>query len=310
MFAFENQRFSGMNILIVDDKPENIQIIGHILKQGGLNISVAPNAEIADKIISKAKPDLILLDVVMPGMDGYQFCEKLKENVQTKDIPVIFISIRDDIGDLIKGFEVGGVDYIEKPFQELEVLVRVKNQLSIIYSDREKDKLIKKLDSLSRIDLEMEIPNRKGITDFLKKNQSRFERFGQGFSIILGDIDYLNKINNEYGHETGDYVLRKVVKIIKQEIREADFLGRWGEDEFLLFLPETNLEGGTKVAELMRKSIQNEKYEINNQAVSVTMSFGVSCHSGNNMKLDELLTTAEKHLYLAKERGRDQVVYI
>lgn len=305
---FESQIFSGMSVLIVDDTPENIHIVGHFLKQAGLIISVAPNAEIAEQLIGKVKPDLILLDVMMPGIDGFQLCEKLKADDQTKDIPIIFITIKSDIDDLLRGFEVGGVDYIEKPFQELEVLVRTKNQLSIIKLNREKKELLEKLDSLSRIDLQLGISNRRDLNEILKKSQSRFERFGQGFSVIVGDIDCFKEINDQVGYDEGDCVLKKITETLKKGIREADFLGRWGEDEFLIVLPETPLEGATKVAESTRKSIQDEKFEINGQSVSVTISFGVSCQSGKGMKLDELLKTAHESLHLAKERGKNQVV--
>lgn len=305
---FESQNLSGMSILIVDDTQENIQIVGHFLKQAGLNISIAPNAEIAGQLIGKVKPDLILLDVMMPGIDGFQFCEKLKADDKTKDIPIIFITIKSDIKDLLRGFEVGGVDYIEKPFQELEVLVRTKNQLSIIKLNREKKELIEKLDSLSRIDLQLEISNRRDMNEILKKNQSRFERFGQGFSVIVGDIDCFKEINDQVGHDEGDCILKRITEIFKKGIREADFLGRWGEDEFLIVLPETPIEGATKVAESTRKSIQDENFNINGQTVSVTLSFGVSCQSGKGMKLDELLKTTNANLQLAKERGKNQVI--
>jgi len=305
---FESQNFSGMSVLIVDDTPENISIVGHFMKQAGLNISVAPNAEIAGQLVGKVKPDLILLDVMLPGIDGFQFCEKLKADDQTKDIPVIFITIKSDIEDLIKGFEVGGVDYIAKPFQELEVLVRTKNQLSIIKLNREKKELIKTLDSLSRIDLQLGISNRRDMNEILKKSQSRFERFGQGFSVIVGDIDSFEKINDQGGYDEGDCVLMKITESLKKGLREADFFGRWGEDEFLIVLPETPIEGAIKVAESTRKSIQDEKFKINGQTVSVTISFGVSCQSRKGMKLDELLKTAIASLHLAKERGKNQVV--
>jgi diguanylate cyclase (GGDEF)-like protein len=306
--GFESQDFSGMSVMIIDDRPENIQIVGHFLKQAGLNISVAPNAEVAEQLLAKVKPDLILLDVMLPGIDGFQFCEKLKTDDQTKDIPIIFITIKSDIHDLIRGFEVGGIDYIEKPFQELEVLVRTKNQLSKIKLNKEKKELIKKLDSISRIDLQLGISNRRDIIEILKKSQSRVERFGQGFSVIVGDIDNFKKINDQGGQEEGDGVLKKITETLKKKLREADYLGRWGEDEFLIVLPETPIEGAANVAESIRKSIQGEKFEVAGKAVSLTISFGVSCQFGKGMTLDELLKTANANLHLAKEGGKNQVV--
>ena len=143
MIDFKKDNLSGMKILIVDDTPENIDILGHFFKQAGLNISVAPNGIKALEIIAQQKPDLILLDIMMPNMDGYEVCRKLKEQEDTKDIPVIFITALSDTKNIVKGFEVGGVDYIVKPFEEMEVLARIKTQLSIQRLNREATSLSK-----------------------------------------------------------------------------------------------------------------------------------------------------------------------
>ena len=241
MLDFNAEDLSGMKVLIVDDTPQNIDILGHILKQGGLNISVAPNAELAQKIISKDKPDLILLDIMMPGMDGYELCEKLKKNPETEDIPIIFVTAMAETEDLVKGFQLGGVDYIIKPFKDLEVLARIKTHLSLKKLLNEKSALIQKLDSLSRIDPLTGISNRRDILEVLNNEQSRYERYGKTYSVIMGDIDYFKKINDQYGHDTGDYILKGVANVLKNEIRKVDFIARWGGEEFLMVLPETNL---------------------------------------------------------------------
>jgi len=310
LLDFNAEDLSGMKVLIVDDTPQNIDILGHILKQGGLNISVAPNAELAQKIISKDKPDLILLDIMMPGMDGYELCEKLKKNPETEDIPIIFVTAMAETEDLVKGFQLGGVDYIIKPFKDLEVLARIKTHLSLKKLLNEKSALIQKLDSLSRIDPLTGISNRRDILEVLNNEQSRYERYGKTYSVIMGDIDYFKKINDQYGHDTGDYILKGVANVLKNEIRKVDFIARWGGEEFLMVLPETNLVGGANVAELMLKALRNENFEFNGNKISVTMSFGVNSHTGEGMMLEDLLKIADERLYKAKERGRNQVVSI
>lgn len=131
MIGFEEDSISGMKILVVDDVLDNLSILGHFLQKSGLNISVAQNGEKAFELVSKNKPDLVLLDIRMPGIDGYEVCKKLKGDVGTKDIPVIFITALAGTEDIIRGFNAGGVDYITKPFQEKEVVCRITTQLKL-----------------------------------------------------------------------------------------------------------------------------------------------------------------------------------
>lgn len=304
---FDKEKLSGMKILMVDDTPSNLDILGHILKQVGRNVSVAPNGTIALKIINKDKSDLVLLDIMMPDISGYDVCRKLKENDDTKDIPVIFITAMAQTEDLVEGFEVGGADYVVKPFEEREVLARIGPQLSLRKIAYEKEELIRKLDSLSRIDPLTKLSNRRDILEKMEYEQAKYERFGKGFSIIFGDIDYFKKINDQFGHDAGDCVLKEVADILKNSIRKVDFVARWGGEEFLAVLTETNFSGAARVAEKIRIAIENHKYDSDKNPGHVTMSFGVACHVGKEGKIDELIKTADKLLYKAKENGRNQV---
>ena len=138
---FDKEQRSGMKIFIVDDVPSNLDILGHILQRNGLKVSIAPTGEKALELVSLDKPDLILLDVRMPDMDGYEVCRKLKADVHSKDIPVIFITAMADTGDLVQGYKVGGVDYIAKPFHEEEVVCRITTQLKL---KRAQDEVIRR----------------------------------------------------------------------------------------------------------------------------------------------------------------------
>ncbi len=308
MASTEEEQFEGMKVLIVDDTPANIDILARFLKQNGLDLSIAPNGEIALKIIEKNKPDLILLDVMMPGIDGYQLCEKLKSNDQTKGIPIIFISAKSEVDDLVRGFDVGGVDYIVKPFQQKEVVARVKNQLITVKLMHEKNKLIEELDSISRIDPLTGVSNRRDMMEILENEQFRYERYEKVFCLLMFDIDFFKKVNDQYGHDMGDFVLKKVSGILKRKCRKVDFLARWGGEEFLIVLPETKLTGGEKAAESMRKAIESEKMKFNDHEISVTMSIGVACQSEKELKLEELLKVADERLYIAKDTGRNRVI--
>ena len=304
------EQFSGMKVLLVDDTPANLNILGHMLQIGGLVVSAVPSGEVALNVVSKSKPDLILLDIMMPEMDGYEVCEKLKENCETREIPVIFISAMSEVKDIVKGFKIGGVDYIVKPFREEEVLARVRSQLSIKKLFLEKNALIEKLDSLSRIDPLTGISNRRDMMEKLENEQSRFERYGKSFSVIMCDIDHFKKVNDQYGHDFGDYALKEVAKLLKEQIRELDKLSRWGGEEFFIVLPETNLVGAVNVAEKMRESIESYSFEFGGETLKISMSFGVSCHGNAGVKLDDLLKEADQFLYKAKNQGRNTVVSI
>lgn len=180
----EKKNFTGMKVLIVDDTPANIDILGHFLKQSGLDISIALNGEIAQKIISNNKPDLILLDVMMPGVDGYQLCEILKANDQTKNIPIIFITARFETKDIVKGFEVGGVDYIVKPFQEIEVLARIRSQLSIVKLVRELERSnrdLKEFTSIASHDLKEPLRKVINFGEFLKNKITNVDEEGHHY---------------------------------------------------------------------------------------------------------------------------------
>jgi diguanylate cyclase (GGDEF)-like protein len=308
MISFDKLELSGMKVLMVDDTPANLDVLGHIMKTEGLDLSVALSGEIALKIISKDKPDLILLDVMMPGINGFEVCDKLKGDDSTKDIPIIFITAKVETDDVIKGFDVGGVDYIIKPFNEKEVLARVGTQLSLRKMAKEKEALIKELDSLSRIDSLTKLSNRRDIFEKLEYEQAKFERYGKDFSIILGDIDYFKKINDQFGNDAGDYVLKEVSAIFKSSVRKVDNVSRWGGEEFLAVLAETNLSGSARVADKIRIAIEEHKYKFDKNLIPVTMSFGVACHAGKDGKIDGLIREADKLLYKAKEKGRNQVV--
>lgn len=308
MVNFDKGKLSGMKVLMVDDTPANLDILGHIMKMGGLDLSVAPNGEKALQIISKQQPDLILMDVMMPGMDGFEVCKQLKSDESTRDIPIIFVTARVETSDIVKGFTVGGVDYISKPFREEEVLARIGSQLSLRKLAYEKEELIKRLDSLSRIDPLTKLSNRRDIFEKLEYEQSKYERYGNEFSIIMCDIDYFKKINDQFGHDVGDHVLRDVAEILQNSVRKVDYIARWGGEEFLAVLTETSLLGAAQVAEKIRVSVEKHKYELDQDMDPVTMSFGVACHVGKDGTIDGLIKTADELLYKAKERGRNCVV--
>jgi two-component system, cell cycle response regulator len=223
----------SMTIMVVDDTQENILVLQQALASIGYNISVAFDGEMALNLIPKLKPDLILLDVMMPKVDGFEVCRRLKKDPELADIPIIFITAMGTTEDVLKGFEVGAVDYIMKPFNLKEVCARVKTHLILSAA-------IKKLIQDTETDSLTGLFNRRAFLKKIEEEAMRTKRSQKPFSILFSDIDFFKKINDTYGHAAGDDVLKKISTLLNTEKREVDQVARWGGEEFLILLPETD----------------------------------------------------------------------
>ncbi len=309
------------SIVIVDDSPDNLRLLVGILSERGYKVRPAPSGIRALATIQKDPPALILLDIMMPGMDGYEVCEQLKADKQTQDIPVIFLSALNEVFNKIKAFKVGAVDYITKPFQVEEVLARVNTHLVLRYQQNilalqnkelvEKNVLIteqaRKLELLATRDSLTGLSNRR---DFLAKamqEEKRFQRTQRPFGFILIDIDHFKKVNDTHGHECGDKVLVGVSQNLKTSLRAQDTLARWGGEEFVCLLPETELEGISHAAEKIRMEIEGYSHQCSNVSVSVTITLGVSVFDGTD-SIEGCIRSADDALYQGKKQGRNQIV--
>ncbi len=290
----------SMTIMIVDDTKDNINILRQFLAKFGFKTTVAFNGEMALDLIPKLKPDLILLDIMMPGIDGYEVCIRLKKDAELKNIPVIFITARGDTKDVVEGFEAGAVDFIMKPFRLEEVYARVKTHLTLSAA-------LKKLTLDNETDPLTGLFNRRAFLERLENEAIRFKRNQKPFSILFGDIDLFKKINDTYGHSAGDAILVNISSILNTEKREIDQVARWGGEEFLVLLPETNLKGAVLSGNKIRKSISAKPVIHEGQEIHVTMSFGVSEYNGET-PIEKTIDLADQRLYLAKNSGRNKVV--
>lgn len=311
-------------ILIVDDSRMNLKLLTDFLKEQ-YEIFTADNGNAALMVAEEALPDLILMDVIMPGMDGFTACSMLKNNPKTADIPVIFITAQNNAEDIVRGFNAGGVDYLTKPLNHLELNVRVKTHIELKKSREElmrytqqMEELIKEInqkneqlkeayDNISRAamtDLLTGLPNRRYMIEKIKDEMARFKRYGRVFSFILGDIDFFKKINDRFGHECGDYVLKAIAELMKSKLREQDIVCRWGGEEFLLLLPETDLNGALAIAERLRKGIEALKMVYEGSSVKVTITMGVAVFSKDS-GVDEAIKKADDALYIGKGKGRN-----
>ncbi len=290
----------SMTIMIVDDTQANVLVLQRALASIGYNISVAFDGEMALNLIPKLKPDLILLDVMMPKIDGIEVCRRLKKDEELMGIPIIFITAKGDVENILEGFEVGAVDYIMKPFNLKEVIARVKTHLVLSAA-------IKKLIQDSETDSLTGLFNRRTFLKKIENEAMRTKRNQKPFSILFGDIDFFKKINDTYGHAAGDDVLIKISKLLNTEKREIDQVARWGGEEFLILLPETDLKGAAQLGNKIREQVSANPFIFEDQKIPITMSFGVSKYSGDT-SIEKTIDQADQRLYLAKNSGINKVV--
>ena len=295
----ENKKNS---VLIVDDENSNIMALTHILSADYI-VYAAKNGQKAIEAAEKYLPDVILLDIIMPEMDGYDVITVLKENEKTLDIPVIFITGLSNVNDEEKGLVLGAADYISKPFSPAIVKLRVRNQIKMLNQ-------LRIIEQISMIDQLTSIANRRGFNVRMNMEWNRAIRVNTPISILIMDVDKFKVYNDTYGHQQGDVALQAVVKVVVQSInRPADFAARWGGEEFVILLPNTDANGALYIAERIRMDISNVVIPCADGAeTKVTVSIGVKTQSPvRGSSLDSFIANADKALYTAKETGRNRV---
>jgi len=307
-------------ILIIDDTAANIQIL-HAVLQDAYSIFFATSGRDGIEMARKELPDLILLDIMMPEMDGYAVCTKLKGDPLTRQIPLIFITTMSNIEDEMKGLALGAIDYITKPFSPPIVNARVKNHLEL---KRQRDLLEKvtveldkknlALNLLAREDALTGLANRRYFNEVLESERKRAIRSRQLLSLILCDVDFFKSYNDHYGHVAGDKCLQVIGQILLQTFKRAgDLPARYGGEEFAIIFPDTPPGNAGLLAEKLRQGMMAQAlpHAFSTAAEVVTLSFGVVEAQPNSERNAEwYINEADKALYRAKERGRNQVVVV
>lgn len=296
---------SGTTILCIDDDRDILNLLEKILAGAGYTIITSSDGKQGLIEARNRKPDLILLDIVMPGMDGYEVCKKIKDREETKNIPIIFITAKKEDEDEAKGLKIGAVDYIRKPFYSPIVKSRVRTQLDLkLKTDM--------LERLVAIDGLTNIFNRRKFDETLELEWKRALRSRHPLSLIMSDVDLFKGYNDHYGHAAGDDCLRRVSQGLKNLLqRPADLLARYGGEEFAVILPETDYNGAIYISSLLLKGIEelNISYPHSPIAGHVTISIGVATSiPGKNCDTPlQLIEAADSMLYVAKQNGRNQL---
>ena len=290
-------------ILITDDEKMNVDILGGILSPI-YNLLISRNGERALELAKTHKPDLILLDVLMPTMSGFEVIAALKDNKDTINIPVIFITGLTSADDEEKGFALGAVDYITKPFNKAIVKARVNTHIRIVDQMRI-------IESIGLMDPLTKVSNRRGFENRILLEWNRAIREKTPISILMMDIDKFKVYNDTYGHQQGDEALKAFADTAaKSLLRNLDFVARWGGEEFVVLLPGVDAEGAAEVAERIRKSVEAVVLPTSDgRETRMTVSIGVNSFIPSvNDSTEEFMKKADDALYKAKESGRNRYV--
>lgn len=299
-------------ILVADDEPINRSLIQRRLEREGYRVFTAENGRRAVELARETLPDLIILDVMMPEMDGLEACRLIKEGETTHDLPVIFLSARDETEMKVNGLTLGANDYISKPFKAEELLARVSVSIRM---KRERDLLRASADAArasaevaheqAMTDALTGLLNRYGLQRALQREQAEARRYQRPLSCLLIDLDNFKTINDTYGHPAGDVSLQQIAGILTKAVRGSDMVFRYGGEEFLVLLPETNLEGAAALAEKIRLAADAQLFG-SGHIFPLTLSAGVASlleqESGHDM-----IARADMALYDAKSGGRNRV---
>jgi two-component system cell cycle response regulator len=313
------ERNKKYRILIVDDHEDNIELLRARLEARGYLVDGANDGQQALDQVQKVCPDLILLDVMMPKMDGMEVVRRLKAKIAANElpfIPVIMQTALDSTENKVEGLDAGADDYITKPinFAELEArvnsLLRIKAlQSSLSARERELSELNDKLRQISLTDGLTGIENRRSLEDRLHDMWQHSVRLHEPIALVMCDIDKFKSVNDHYGHQAGDSVLKEFAQLLKSEAREIDRVGRYGGEEFLLILPGTVLDAAVTFAERLREKVERHTFTYAGGTLCRTMSCGVAASPHPRVKdQEELLKASDDALYVAKETGRNRVV--
>ncbi|DAB28647.1 MAG: diguanylate cyclase response regulator [Sulfurimonas sp. RIFOXYD12_FULL_33_39] len=289
--------FNHDTILAVDDTKENLDIILDILED--FDVIPLTSGKKALELLKNEEVSLILLDIVMPEMNGFEVCKILRSQTNTKNIPIIFTTAKTDEESISKAYEAGANDYVSKPLKRSEVIERVKTQLKL-------KKTIEDLEFLASRDSMTGIYNRR---KFFELVNELFKESGEELFLCMIDIDFFKKINDSFGHDAGDLVIKLITKTISDMLPQDSIFARIGGEEFVAVCKKPSKEDTVELFDNIRKKISTLKIDYNSNDIGFTISSGITQKRGVTKTIDEMLKEADLALYEAKSSGRNKVVF-
>ncbi|MCR4292175.1 MAG: diguanylate cyclase [Candidatus Kuenenia sp.] len=298
------------SVLVVDDDPDIRKILNYALRGGGFSVIEAFDGADAFKKFHEEDVDIIISDIMMPGINGLELCKMIKNEETPKKVYFILLSAKGESNDKVVGLELGADEYIPKPFELQEVVARVKTGERIIKLQNTLENSARYYEALAFTDELTKLYNRRFFNEILRKEFANAKRYRHPLSIILLDIDRFKLFNDKYGHPTGDVVLQTVAGVFRETIkRECDIVARYGGEEFSILLTNTQKNSSIEVAEMVRVAVENTKADTDYGKLSVTISLGIGImeetFSANTP--DELFAQADEALLMAKQTGRNKV---
>jgi two-component system cell cycle response regulator len=303
-------------ILVVDDHPDNVEIIEARLSSRGYQIDSATNGEEALAMVRENPPHLILLDVMMPVMDGFEVSRRIKRDSALPFIPIILVTARGETEDKVEGLDAGADDYLTKPINFPELEARVRSMLRIKKLQDELDRKNRQLEEANRQLRLLSITdgltglfNHRHSHELLREEYERCKRNGGSMAVIMLDLDRFKQLNDTHGHPTGDVILSETAKILQESAREVDMIGRYGGEEFIAILPGADENAAALFAERVRTTVEEYRYRDDGKEIRMTVSAGVASSRGDELaQADELIRLADRALYEAKNSGRNCIV--
>ncbi|MEQ1502823.1 MAG: diguanylate cyclase [Myxococcota bacterium] len=289
------------SVLIVDDSFDVHELLTVRLRTEDLTLHHADDGPSGLRIAADVRPDLILLDVDMPDMGGFDVIRKLKEDPRTQGIPVVFLTANGAVEQKVTGFDLGAVDYVTKPFEPSELRARVRAALR---TKRYQDLL----STRASVDALTTLWNRAHFERRLAEELAASIRYGRKLSLVMVDVDHFKRLNDTYGHPTGDRVLQRIGELLWNSVRTTDVPCRYGGEEFALLLPETELDPAILLAERIRVAVSELRFDLRGQVIQATASLGVAAVDRlPEPGRDALIQAADDALYAAKHGGRNCV---
>ncbi len=304
------------HILLIEDSPTQARYTGLLLEDAGYKVTFAETGKKGIELAETEKPDIVILDVVLPDLDGFSVCRRIRQRAELYTPVLMFTEQRTDIEDKVDGLTVGADDYLNKPFDERELvarvaaLVRIRQVIENMYNRlTDGEQSYQSLKQLALTDRLTGLYNRHYFAEELHKQFVLSRRYNTPLGCIMTDIDLFRDFNTRYGHPAGDWVLQEVAGVMKESMREGDVIARYGGEEFVILLPMTDIGGTADLAERLRAQIEQQTWEHASYGkLHITVSFGVAVLPAPGMETaNDLVACSDKALYQAKNNGRNRV---